>query len=550
MKISRFFIFVALIFCSQFIFAKDISSEIKKNACPLHREVVSDSKSSKSVLVDWPDEIWYYQKVTISPQKFTSPFLKYRLNVLPSETEYDNARIFYVEAAKKFDEIYNLRLRSFWQSKDYAELSEKYDYDKIRQLEFKRFPLYSYYGEKNATEPITPKDEEDLYKDLKPVYKLLEKGSYSRSYNFSTEKNLSVKKLNILLNEVQTVREMGRYLHDKADWEIRNGKFDDAIKTIKTGFALGNHVKQTASNGTFMNVLVGIAINNVMYSQLFHLVSQPDAPNLYPALTQIYVNYKTATDMINGEQEFLFNQIAKRSVLDNIDNAPEEVCKDIFNRLIKVAGDFMDVSYDKYDDRNDAGRQQSFLSSLACLVSYSPALKRLRDRGLSEEEIKSLSVYQVVTPYIVASLLQVYDAMSVEMTFDPWESYDAVKFDDRGTPVYSEYVNPVELLLSQLVIAVRASKIAVRREVQLLDRIKIVEAVRYYAAVHDGKLPESLDAIKELPVPKICPITGKPYNYKVIDGKRIILDFRMGWRGNEEQNNELKPNMRMEIVLE
>ena len=48
-----------------------------------------------------------------------------------------------------------------------------------------------------------------------------------------------------------------------------------------------------------------------------------------------------------------------------------------------------------------------------------------------------------------------------------------------------------------------------------------VEALRMYAAEHDGKLPARLDDIP-LPLP-VDPATGKPFIYKV-DGKTAHLD--------------------------
>ena len=44
--------------------------------------------------------------------------------------------------------------------------------------------------------------------------------------------------------------------------------------------------------------------------------------------------------------------------------------------------------------------------------------------------------------------------------------------------------------------------------------LRCVEAVRLYAAAHDGKLPSSLEEIKEAPLP-IDPVTGKAFAYHV-----------------------------------
>ena len=54
-----------------------------------------------------------------------------------------------------------------------------------------------------------------------------------------------------------------------------------------------------------------------------------------------------------------------------------------------------------------------------------------------------------------------------------------------------------------------------------LDVAQTIEAIRLYAAGHQGSLPPSLEAITEAPVP-IDPATGKSFNYKV-DGSTATL---------------------------
>jgi hypothetical protein len=77
-------------------------------------------------------------------------------------------------------------------------------------------------------------------------------------------------------------------------------------------------------------------------------------------------------------------------------------------------------------------------------------------------------------------------------------------------PIYALLYTPV-----QKVIAIRTQ----------MDRriaaFRCIEAVRLYAADHDGKLPSSLAEFKEAPAP-LDPVTGKPFDYKLV-GDRAIL---------------------------
>jgi hypothetical protein len=52
--------------------------------------------------------------------------------------------------------------------------------------------------------------------------------------------------------------------------------------------------------------------------------------------------------------------------------------------------------------------------------------------------------------------------------------------------------------------------------------LEILEAIRMYAAAHDGQLPGSLSDITEVPIP-LDPFRGEPFLYER-DGDTAILD--------------------------
>jgi hypothetical protein len=77
-------------------------------------------------------------------------------------------------------------------------------------------------------------------------------------------------------------------------------------------------------------------------------------------------------------------------------------------------------------------------------------------------------------------------------------------------------------LTSLLLPAMQAARSAYLRMQFSVDIMRIAEALRDYAARNDGQLPESLDEIKQVPVPMVNPSTGRAYEYKLIDGKGQI----------------------------
>ncbi|MDR2170073.1 MAG: hypothetical protein LBP59_08025, partial [Planctomycetaceae bacterium] len=538
-----------LIFCSQFVFAQFIfaqndSDKIKNSASNSHREIVYEfyklQDSKNTTRPDWATGNYF--KFTISPQKFSYPILKHRLNVPLSFIEYENAYPFYVEAMKEFDKVKNERLRICWQSEEYQK-TDRNDYDKIQQLEYNYFPIYMPYSIEKFTKRVSAAKEAEIYDKLSHVYKLLEKGSRSRYYKWGDSNDLNG--IYTDLSCVQDARFLGRYLSSKADWEIRNGRYDDATKTIRVGLALGDHIMNSAPSNFLVSLLVGNAINGMIQRQILHLIAQPNAPNLYPELTQLRPHFPLLTDAISSEQTgFVFTKSIKSEIWDNYENLSSAECKQIIEQITGVCSVLnIDDFYLNAENFRIRKNDETRLLFLFCAFSYQPAKERLRERGMSDEKINSLSIYQVIAPYAIEKISHAYGLVNVSVTLKSHNLRDSKTFiGDNWILQELTICSSVDYLLRLLLPASQGAMKSIERTDQFYDLVKIIEAIRYYAAVHDGKLPESLDAIKETPVPKICLLSGKPYVYKV-EGKTITIDYVSGF-------DSIKLDSRLELVVE
>jgi hypothetical protein len=81
-------------------------------------------------------------------------------------------------------------------------------------------------------------------------------------------------------------------------------------------------------------------------------------------------------------------------------------------------------------------------------------------------------------------------------------------------------VLPIARLLLPAMHAVRNAQVRLERDVAAL---RVIEALRMYAAEHDGRLPQTLEDIETVPVPT-NPATGKAFAYR-LDGKTGILEL-------------------------
>ena len=65
--------------------------------------------------------------------------------------------------------------------------------------------------------------------------------------------------------------------------------------------------------------------------------------------------------------------------------------------------------------------------------------------------------------------------------------------------------------------AVQQVSNAVVRTDRTIALLRTVEALRLYGANHDGRLPEKLSDITEVPIP-LDPLNGQPFGYQGVSG--------------------------------
>ena len=509
------------------LFASDLPQEVPRPAIESYRHI------AEPPFVQRPEGInGTYRKMTISPQTLPDPLLRYQLNVFSLEKETGNAYPLHVAALASYNRIFNRAMQGVYRSEAYRALdpTDNDDRREMQRLEFKAFPVYQHWHRDWYTE-IAPEDEERLYRNLDEVFQLMERASRRTYYDWSDRHEY--RGIATLLPQIQEARELARYLGSKANWEIRNGRYNDAVRTIRVGLALGDFMLETQPPTSLVGTLVGIAINGMMHEQLFLLAAQPDAPNLYPALMQIQVSNKPWLNALRSEMTWLLSpQYSGADFLETIDRLSSEEAKAFLDEVAKV---FVFMGGYIPPEGAICIWQTGFY-----VLSYLPAKQRLLQMGRTEQEIEALSTHQVVAPFVFEELRRAYDLMIVTAAMPLGESHTAIDdFDDFTLQAGRRFHSPVDIIISSMMPAFNAAQTAHHRQTQTLDLLKIIEALRYYASVH-GTLPESLADMTELAVPKTCPITGDPYEYRV-DGRTAVIDYNLFPGGGRS---------RIEIVLE
>jgi hypothetical protein len=362
--------------------------------------------------------------------------------------------------------------------------------------------------------PLKELNAQELKEDGQYVLALADAAARLDNPDWQTLERLKSEGYNLLLPEVQQIRSVVRALQVRFRAEIAQARFDDAIRTAKTMFAIALHLGE---HPTVIGNLVGMAAASVTIYHFDELLQQPGCPNLYWALTNLPSPLIRVDKGLDGERACM--TWCFRALNDRAPMSSEQ---------IKAFVTEVDMMMDKPTTQpwlNDRVKDESFVTA---------ARRRLVEYGLPEARLLRFSAEQVV-------LLD--QKRDVEIRLDDLMKTYAMPIweldlrDEKNKPK-----NPQTLFADALVPALKNVRTAQGRVDQRIALLRHIEALRLYAAGHDGKVPAKLADIG-VPLP-VDPITGKPVRYEVI-GETAHL------RGTPPPGQENVPifNMHYEILF-
>jgi hypothetical protein len=366
----------------------------------------------------------------------------------------------------------------------------------------------------------------EFVRGFQGAYQYLEEGSRCDYCDWEHPIRGNDNPIAILLPEIHECRNFARALMIKARVEIYEGDYDAAIKTIRIGKIMAKHV---ASEPFLISVLVGIAVDGMMNATLGELMRQPDAPNLYWTLTAQPGLTGAMSKGIELEMDMLRSMVPGLiKAMETPDALTDAEWKELNDRLCKIAAEFVEsmsslsslLTEDSFDNQGFAA-----MLRLLNVPSYPRAKQWLIDQGKTPEEVENMHTTKVIGLWSVERYKVIRDDMLKLASLPPSQRKPLLEEHDRKL-VDSQRnfgrASPLDMMVCALFPAVGAAFGVETRTVATNDILRIVEAIRLYAAQHDGKLPEKLEDIVAVPIPPVDPYTGKPYDYKIIDGAAVI----------------------------
>jgi hypothetical protein len=316
--------------------------------------------------------------------------------------------------------------------------------------------------------------------------------------------------IGMLLPDMQSLRITGNLLALRARLEIADHHYDKALYTLQTGYTLGRDLGDAP---LLISALVGVSICTEMCSQVEELIQAPGSPNLYWALTALPRPLVSLRKPLQGDKMMVYRELPELRDIETTRFSPEQQ-QAFVDHLLHVIGSIR-------DERTPSGANWEGRMVLAALASkiYPEAKRDLVARGRKAEDVDSLPVVQVVMIHVLHQFQRLQDDLYKWFDVPLWQALPELNKVDQQIRAARRRLEGVPLL--DFLPAI--SKVYARTG--MLDRriaaLRCMEAIRLYAAAHDGKLPGALNDITEVPVP-MDPMTGKNFEYQV-DANKIRL---------------------------
>ncbi len=309
---------------------------------------------------------------------------------------------------------------------------------------------------------------------------------------------------NILLPEVQELSMLSRLLRLRARYQIACGDHEESLRTIASTVAMARHVSNASTD---YHAIVGSYIVSNASQVLLEYAQQPDAPNLYWALSTL-------------PDPLIDCHAAYRSVLESLPLTFEffaHVDSDHFNDQYWDEQMRLVWKMIKKPPRESVEPLERL--ELVMMRVYPIAKSLLVESGINEEQVNEMPVSHVVLAASAREYQRELEA-AYQLTFLPFpesvKKLRQAKAERKSLPRLLPLTRVLDF--HKQLEAVAVASIRTRTQIALL---RTIEAVRLHAAENGNQLPQQLAEITEVPLP-IDPSTQKPFDYRVEGDLAII----------------------------
>ena len=316
--------------------------------------------------------------------------------------------------------------------------------------------------------------------------------------------NLRRDGIELLLPEIQKMRELASVLKVRMRYEIATKQFEKAAYSARTYFGL---VQSFETHPTLIASLVGLSIEAICLNALEEMIAQPGCPNLYWSFAEIPAEGLNLRTAIQGEKL---------------------LCETMFGSLLNAKGELPDAELKKVMAQLDMFvylSREGVKKPLAASERYGKqagdAKKVEATRAFLIETGMKPALVQAMSPL---QAVMTADVRHYEVDLDEFfrvfqlPNAEAAKL---GVEMEADLKADSELTLSAYLLPaankVRQANVRLQQRVAYL---RVIEAIRLHAFENAGKLPAQLKDMKST-IP-LDPVTGKAFDYTVKDGQATL----------------------------
>jgi hypothetical protein len=304
---------------------------------------------------------------------------------------------------------------------------------------------------------------------------------------------------NAMLPSLGALRQIARGLALRARLSLADGHVDDALGDIQT---LAGVARYVGDGPTVLHTLVGVAIENLAADQLDLWAETKGSPNLYWALVRVPHPLVDPWSGLQVESAFMLFDFPEFARLDQIVLPPENI-KRIWVRMTEMRDEFTSNTPDDW---------KSLETLRAATQRLLPASRKyLLAHGRTAEQLEKLPPEQIVLMHSLDRYHYWVDEQHKCFGLPYWQLRPLLKEVEER--IEKARADKAEGLFTPLLPDLSRAAATVAGTERRLAMLRVVEAIRMYAAGHKGRLPETLDTL-EVPVP-LDNTTGKAFDYGV-----------------------------------
>jgi hypothetical protein len=326
--------------------------------------------------------------------------------------------------------------------------------------------------------------------------------------------------VSFLLDDFQEMRNLGQLVALKARLAVVQGKYDEAIASLRMGYRLAHDAGRPP---LLINALIGMAIASQMNAVAMEMIDAPNSPNLYWALKELPHPLISARPALAFEMTSPFRVFPFLKDAETAERSPEE-WKRLLDKAMSELSQIANIDSQRVDWR------ARFAATGLLLKAYTPAKQALIESGMPAEKVEQMPVAQVVAIQTARSNRYVFEEM-FKWTLLPYSQArprmeQAEAELTRQGLLGGEGQRMDALPLAALLMpALNSVMLASQRTDRQFATLETIEAIRMHAAARNGQLPQTLESLDVVPAPA-NPFTGRTFDYRLDSQGRAVLEER------------------------